>query len=71
MVVELLIFAAISLFIIAFYKWATLNNDFFERRNLKYMKPTFLFGNTAGVFLEKYDAGEFSQMMYQAFPDEP
>lgn len=67
---ELLLFAAISLLAFAFYKWATLNNDYFEKRNMKYMKPTFLVGNTAAIFTNKYTATEFVQILYQAFPDE-
>lgn len=67
---ELLLFAAISLLAFAFYKWATLNNDYFEKRKMKFMKPTFLVGNTAALFTYKYTATEFVQMLYQAFPDE-
>lgn len=68
---EALLFAALSLIAFAFYKWATLNNDYFEKRNLKYMKPKFLVGNTGGLFLNKYTATGFAQKLYQAFPDEP
>lgn len=67
---ELLLFAAISLISYAFYKWATLNNDFFEKRNVKYSKPKFLVGNTAGLFLNKYTATSFAQKTYKEFPDE-
>lgn len=66
-----LIVAATSLFAFAFYIWATVNNDYFAKRNLKYSKPTFLVGNTLGLFLNKYTATEFSQKLYKAFPDEP
>lgn len=67
---ELLVVAAIALIAFAFYLWATLNKDYFVKRNLKYMKPKFLVGNTGGLFLNKYDAKSFSQKIYQAFPDE-
>ncbi|XP_055306358.1 uncharacterized protein LOC129570685 [Sitodiplosis mosellana] len=70
MIGEILLFAAISLISYAFYKWATINNDFFERRNIKYLKPRFLVGNTGGLFFNKYTAAAFSQKLYQAFPDE-
>lgn len=63
--------AAIALLSYAFYKWATINNDFFEKRNVKYMKPRFLVGSTAGVLMNKYDATEFSDKLYNAFPNEP
>lgn len=68
---ELVLFAAILLLSYAFYKWATLNNDYFERRNIKYMKPSFLIGSTGVAFSNKYSAVEFAQRLYNAFPDEP
>lgn len=34
----------------SFYKWVTLNNDYFEKRNIKYMKPKFLVGNIAELY---------------------
>jgi hypothetical protein len=36
-----------------FYKWATNNNDYFEKRGVKFMKPTFLLGSHATMFFEK------------------
>lgn len=68
---ELLLFTAIALFSWAFYKWATLNNGYFEQHNIKHMKPKFLVGNTAAMFSNKLDANEFAQMIYSEFPDEP
>ena len=68
---ELLLSAAISLILYAFYKWATANNDYFERRNIKYLKPKFLIGNIAGAYFNKYTGAEFSEKLYQAFQDEP
>lgn len=70
MIGEILLFAAISLISYAFYMWATINNDFFERRNIKFLKPKFLVGNTGGLFFNKYTATAFVQKLYQAFPDE-
>lgn len=66
----ILLIAVIALIAFAFYKWATLNNDYFEKRNLKFMKPYFFVGNTGGTFANKYDAAEFTQMLYEAFTDE-
>lgn len=66
-----LLLAAICLASYAFYKWATSNNDFFEKRNVEFMKPRFLFGNTGGLFFNKYDATEFADKIYKAFPNEP
>ncbi|XP_055314969.1 LOW QUALITY PROTEIN: probable cytochrome P450 9f2 [Sitodiplosis mosellana] len=67
---ELILFAAISLIFYAFYKWATANNDYFERRNIKYIKPKFLIGSNVGLYLGKYTAAEFSDKLFHAFPNE-
>lgn len=64
------LFVAIALVLYAFYKWATINNDFFKKRNLKYLTPKFLFGNTGGLFFNQYSGAEFCDMMYEAFPNE-
>lgn len=71
MIGELVSCAAILLLSYAFYKWATLHNDYFERRNVKYMKPSFLIGSTGRAFSNKYDAMEYSDYLYKAFPDQP
>lgn len=66
----LIFFVAFLLICYAFYKWATLNNDFFEQRNIKNVKPTFLIGNNAGSLFNKYTGAEFCKKLYQTFPDE-
>lgn len=71
MISELLLLVAIFLLSYTFYKWATLNNDFFEWRNIKYLKPKFLIGSTGGAFTATYTAVEFAEKLYNAFPDEP
>lgn len=68
---ELILFAAISLLAFAFFKWATLNNDYFAKRQMKFLKPKFLVGNTSGLFFNRYTATSFAQKIYQSFPDEP
>lgn len=68
MIGALLLLAAIFLLSYAFYKWATLNYDFFERRNMKYLKPKFLIPE---AFMGKYTAVEFAKNLYNAFPNEP
>lgn len=70
MIDESLVFVAISLFAYVFYKWATSKNNYFQKRNLKFMKPTFLVGNTGGMFSRKFTATEFSEYIYKAFPNE-
>ncbi|XP_031624496.1 probable cytochrome P450 9f2 [Contarinia nasturtii] len=67
---EILLIATVGLISYAFYKWATINNDFFERRNIKCMKPRFIVGNTGGLFTNKYTVTEFAQKLYNAFPNE-
>lgn len=67
---ELLLILSFSLILYAFYKWATINNDYFERRNIKYMKPKFLVGNTGGAYVKKYTGAEYATRLYQAFPNE-
>ncbi|KAH8382165.1 hypothetical protein KR009_002107 [Drosophila setifemur] len=36
-----------------FYRWATVNNDYFAKKNIPFAKPTLYFGNMAGMFLKK------------------
>lgn len=67
----ILLLATIALVSYAFYKWATANNDYFEKRNVKFIKPSFLFGSTSGLFFNKYDATEFSDKFYSVYPGEP
>lgn len=64
MFVEILLFVIVISYV--FYKWATSKNDYFERRNIKYMKPKFLVGNNEG----NITATEFATKVYQSFPDE-
>lgn len=70
MIGVLLLLTAVSLIVYAFYKWATLSNDYFEQRNIKYLKPYFLMGNTGGALMNRYTPGEFSKMLFNAFPAE-
>lgn len=62
---------AIFLFLLAFYKWATLNNDYFEKRDIKYLKPTFLFGFMGEFLLGRKTLAAFAEDLYRAFPNEP
>lgn len=64
MFVEILLFVILISYV--FYKWAISNNDYFERRKIKYMKPKFLFGSNEG----NITATEFAIKVYQAFPNE-
>lgn len=70
MIVELIYVAALAWIIFAFCKWVTLNNNYFEKRGLRYVKPVFIFGNTGGFFLSKYNSPDFVKMLYNKFPNE-
>lgn len=66
----ILLATGIGLSLYAFYKWATKNNDFFTRRGIQQMKPTFLVGNNGAFITQKMDATEYSLSLYEAFPNE-
>lgn len=69
--IDVFIFVVVfSTFIYTFYKWATANNDYFEHRNLKYLKPRFLIGNIGEIYLSNFTAATFSKLIYQKFPGE-
>lgn len=55
----------------AFYKWATANDKYFQKRNVKYVEPTFLIGNTGDLFFNRCSAVAYTQKIYNEFPDEP
>lgn len=52
------------------FKWGTLNNDYFAKRGLNYLKPYFMVGNMGGFFLGKYSMNEFVLSLYNSFPAE-
>lgn len=54
----------------AFYKWATVNNEYFLKRNLKHLEPRFLIGNIFGLFLKRYTPPDFMDSIYYRFPRE-
>lgn len=71
MISEVIIVTAFVVCVFAFYLWATKNHDYFEKRGMKFAKPTFLLGNTGKFMLfKKYDPTEFTQMIYNLFPNE-
>lgn len=71
MLAIVLLIIAIFLFSLAFYKWATLNNDYFEKRDIKYVKPTFLFGIMGEFLFGRRTIAAFAEGLYRVFPDEP
>lgn len=69
MIGEIIFWSGVLLLVYAFYKWATINNDYFEKRGVSYLKPSFLVGNNGGfLFLMKYTMPEFINMFYTANP---
>lgn len=68
---DCIVYSAIfALFAYIFYKWATINKNFFTKRQIKSLKPTFLFGNTADVFAGCNHFHQFIDQVYYAFPKE-
>lgn len=65
----ILLLIAVSLLGYAFYKWATLNNDYFLRKGVSFRKPTFLFGNSANILLKKLALVDYVNWHYNQFPD--
>lgn len=66
---NLLLPLGISLILYGIYKWITLNNDYFEKRGIQHMKPTFALGNTGAFFMRQYRSSDFMQNLYRQFPD--
>lgn len=67
----LFLLATITSLAFAFYKWATLHNNFFRQRNVKFAQPTFLLGSSATNFSKEISATDYARLLYDAFPDEP
>lgn len=52
----------------AFYKWVTANNDYFETRQMAYLKPTFLLGNLGGMMLKIHQMDDWCKWIYNCQP---
>lgn len=69
MIAEFLLWSGVSLLLYAFYKWGTIHNDYFKKRGVSFIKPTFLIGSNAGFFMfRKQDMIEFMDDVYRANP---
>lgn len=66
----ILLIIGIGLILYAIYKWGTLTYDYWELRNVKYLKPKFLFGNTGAFMRGKFAMMDFSNFLYNSFPNE-
>ena len=53
-----------------FYKWATSNNDFFKKKRIPFVKPVFLLGSSAHMFIKKSSLPDLVQKLYDDFKDE-
>lgn len=71
MILEFLFYLLVSgMLFYVIYKWATVNKEYFAKRQLKHLKPHFLFGNTTGLFLKRYTPADFIDTIYYRYPRE-
>lgn len=70
MIAGILLATGFGLIAYAFYNYVTQNNDFFSKRGLKQLTPTFLLGNSSAFFNGKMTAIELALSLYNAFPNE-
>ncbi|XP_058837419.1 probable cytochrome P450 9f2 isoform X1 [Topomyia yanbarensis] len=61
--------AAIAGIVLLIYLLLARNYKFFEKRGIPFVKPTFLFGNTAPVLFKRRDFLQHIQYMYDEFPE--
>lgn len=54
----------------AFYKWATVNRDYFVKRKIKHLNPNFLIGNTSGLFFKRHTPADYMNSIYFRYPNE-
>lgn len=52
------------------YKWSTHTYTYWAERNVKFIKPKFLVGNTGGLLFNRHILSEYISSIYNAFPDE-
>jgi hypothetical protein len=65
-----LLWAAVLCIIVAGYKWATKNNDYFKKKGIKSTIPAFLIGNSGNLFTKKMALNDLLVHFYQQFPNE-
>ena len=56
----------INLLIFA-YKWFTVNNDYFQQKNVPYAKRSLIFGNLGPLVLKKETPAEFMKKIYKHY----
>lgn len=68
-----LAFIELTLFAFALmsvYKFLIKNHDFFEKRGVKYLKPTILFGNIFGLLTGRENGISVFEKPYKKFKNE-
>ncbi|KAK9504128.1 hypothetical protein O3M35_010532 [Rhynocoris fuscipes] len=56
---------------ISIYLWVTWNYDYWKKRGIPYIEPTFFFGNIKDLILMRKHLGEVYADFYWKYPDEP
>ncbi|CAH2094089.1 unnamed protein product [Euphydryas editha] len=70
----MLVYTVFTLVVISlFYLYRNITNkyDYWRKRNVPYIKPSFIFGNYKDYILMRKFSGKLAQEICQQFPDEP
>lgn len=71
MLAELIFYVLLSgTLILAFFKWATLNRDYFAKRGIKHFPSKFLIGDTTALYTKRTNGAAFLEMIHHRFPKE-
>ncbi|XP_031627729.1 probable cytochrome P450 9f2 [Contarinia nasturtii] len=70
MLSDLLFHILIGIVLYLFYKWATINNDYFVKRKILHLDSVFLVGNTFELFLMRSYPAKWLESVYYRFPKE-
>lgn len=60
----------LTVFIFFVYKYLTKDNDYFIKRRIPSLKPTFIFGNTGKFYTKQIGLIDLVKKLYNDFPDE-
>lgn len=61
---------AICVILYLLYKWGIANNDYFEKKGVAFIKPTFLIGSNGHFFVNKMALHEVVQKWYKELAGE-
>lgn len=71
MIFELILYLTFGVTLVyGFYKWSTINKDYFTPRNLKVVKFPFSSGNVLSLLAQRNRPKDFLDDIYYQFPDE-